>query len=271
MTEQLRFIRHDDKGLKKTETNMWGGFSIALCTRIGNKVKVVSLNSSCRAYLSDRLYYHKNQTGELKTDNTGYRKYDNKIPDFNKDFGYTYIQLTMSPTNKRHFLANLPWLHDIEDKMGIRRTEVLRTVSKAVFIVKASKHIKNSCWKIFLYTFYLKCAMFENPYDCQPGYWDALQHKGNEPIYWANMKKDTEVFDIPTYKGGSPHGRPGFCEISQGYNPVMARILGVNDIPYPEGEEEEIVRPNTNQFKKILAELVAKQTPKVVKQPEEYD
>jgi hypothetical protein len=147
----------------------------------------------------------------------------------------------------------LEWLHEREKKAGVRKSIVVETQKKDVFMIVGSKYWKDSCWKIMLYTYFVRCiSVFEDPNKPtqstnEDTYRDSLNKKSKkgiskEDVFLSQVKNPVEIFDKtvftvkedPNYWGNGEkiktfvgwHDYEGFHSICTGKNAPMAKHLG---------------------------------------------
>ena len=179
-----------------------------------NMLAVVSEFASCRGWMSDLIH-------EIKTNPEGrgaaIAKYD-----IYKD--HTYIGITfMNREMKDTFLHNFNVLHSKEGLACVRKSAIYKTSEDLVLVIKGSKYWHDSCWKIQLYTFYLRCMCYKD-LDYYRSTWDGLNRGSNEIAMLSNVRHNKEVFTSVT----SIHGQTGPDAICNSQNPDMAALLGVN-------------------------------------------
>lgn len=184
--------------------------------------------TSCRGWMGDALL-------KLKFPNIKYTP-NFKLPKYyNYHSGNTYVAIGMKNKNDLEtFLINLPILHEKEKKARLKRTEIFKTGTENLYIIQGSKYWKDSCWKIMLYTFYLKTLVYKNPKLCDTIYWESLGD-GKEDKLLSHIKIQREIFDTKTvynqngpFGRGGAHEKEGFVSICKGLNPPMAKLLGVD-------------------------------------------
>jgi hypothetical protein len=175
--------------------------------------------TSCRTYMADALYSIK--TGKLNV------TYPFKSKTYDHTKGFTYIGITFLDEHMRDtFIKNMNFIHGKETKAKVRKTTLMETSHPLVIIVSGSKYWKDSCWKIQLYTMYLRmmCYVACN-YDSYTYMVNTITKNGNEDTLLSKLKIKKEVF---TSMKAGVHVSTGPYAICQGLNPDMAKLLGVN-------------------------------------------
>lgn len=181
--------------------------------------------SSCRSWMCDNLFTQKSGS-KAKT------SYPFSEP-LNIESGNTYIAVKTTKEGIENTLKNLEWLNKKEEQAGVKKSVIFATQNPYIFIVAGAGHWKNSCWKMMLYTFYIKCMTCKIPTNCDFSYWEPLLYKDNEAKLLGNvkMKKEKEIFCTSVYGKGllyGVHDKEGFRSICSGRNPPMAKLLGVS-------------------------------------------
>lgn len=208
----------------------FNSYTFSLLSREGNTVKALLPFVSCRSYMCDNLL-------KLKLP-----KYASKpcYPfDYNYKSGDIYVGIKLASENqKQTFINNISKLHEIETKAKVKKSVVYKTNENLILVVEGSKFWKDSCWKIMLYTFYLKTFGYTDPRSVDTWYWAALDKcnpitdKTNEEVLISKIKKTKEVFHKSVYGVNfdrGMHDREGFVSICRGLNRPMAKFLGVYD------------------------------------------
>lgn len=204
--------------------------------------KIVSHIQRCRGYMGQYLLSIKQHENKV----ANWERFPEKMNDFTYKRGCTYIGVRVHKKEKNKFLKNIEWLHGREEKAGVKKSEVMETNIPNLYIVKGAKYWKDSCWKIMLYTFYIRCcADYTNPKKPLPStnefyYWPNLIKNENEGKLLANVKMHwkKEIFDnklfyvqkSPWYDGYETigkHNLEGFNSICSNKNPPMAKLLGI--------------------------------------------
>jgi hypothetical protein len=216
------------------------GFSIIEYSPIKG-YNLLKLFQSCRGYIGQNLYDIKNKK---TTTPRGYHFTNNK---FSYKTGLTYVAIRFNPSNtteKNTFLSekSLKWLNKFEEQAGVKLSTIATTQDPNVFIIIGSTYWKNSCWKLMLYTFLIKCMYYKNHKQCNPEYWQQLDKRhptitntNNLDIFLSKVAtswKD-EIFSKEIYGKdliSMTHYHNGFNAICYGNNPPMAKLLGI-----PEG------------------------------------
>lgn len=208
---------------------------LGLANYLGNnKFNIGFVSSTCRAYMSDFIFYEKNKNKANFNYTPYYKSVNNYSTISNKP---TYVIYNICSFNKnKNYLENLEknikLLHDFEDLAKVMRTEILTTDSPSLFIFKGSKFWKDSCWKIMIYTFFLKRIVFDNPKEQEIEYWDKLMN-GQLEKYAKKVRHsaDKEIFSTSVYGekyNTNVHAATGFCSISSGVlnRPMTDYIFG---------------------------------------------
>ena len=109
-----------------------------------------------------------------------------------------------------------------------------------MYTLISSKYWKDSCWKIMLFSFLVKCMSYEDPKTCDIQYWNTL-NKTNPKTKVSNLDKylsqiknphkdevfKPEVYDYPQMKWANTHHPNGFHNIAWGTNEPMRKLLGI--------------------------------------------
>lgn len=178
--------------------------------------------SSCRSFMCDTLFSIKNKKYKVKP------SYNFHL-DYKK--GSIYVALSAPVERIKQFIDSIHSLHEIEKKAKVRRSVVYKTQLPNCIIIKGSSHWKQSCWKMMLYTFYLKTFCYTKPKEVDTNYWEALS-RGNEEILLSKIKIKREIFSSKVYVKQSMgrHDLEGFVSICRGRNPPMTKLLGVKTV-----------------------------------------
>lgn len=203
------------------------GFNISIASHKGRIYKQLTPFTSCRSWICDVLFMIKNPTYK-----DARLTYEFVFPVKEKN---TNILISGNKENIEYFHKNIQWLHDKEDKAKVKRSIVFTTQNSNALLIKGGAYWKNSCWKYMLYTFYLKCCMYENPETCDKLYWNHLlslnkNKKVKEDVLLSRVKCRKELFDKTVYGENNNLGRhayEGFVSICNGNNKPMAKYLGV--------------------------------------------
>lgn len=212
--------------MKKVEligntTSGWTGHRFSLLEKIGpDTYKSLLPFIGCRSYMCDTLFNHKNPTYATKP------SYPFEY-DYKKGSIFVGVQFS-DKKQKKTFFKNLHILHAKETQAKVKKSIVYETQEELFVVVEGSKYWKDSCWKMMLYTFYIKTIGYENPKDCDTSYWKALD--GKEDQLLSKLKIQREIFHPSVYGEDNSYGRhsrEGFVAICSGSNPPMAKLLGV--------------------------------------------
>lgn len=201
--------------------SIWGGHIFSLLGKTGDSTyKALLPFMSCRSYMCDTLFNHKNPT---------YRYKPSYPFDYDYKKGSIFIGVRFQDKNQKSvFFHNLYILHAKETQAKVRKSIVYETQHDLYVVVEGSKFWKDSCWKMMLYTFYIKTIAYNNPKDCDKSYWKALN--GKEDKLLSKVKIQTELFDSSVYGVNNDtgrHNREGFVSICSGLNLPMAKLLGL--------------------------------------------
>jgi predicted NBD/HSP70 family sugar kinase len=163
-----------------------------------------------------------------------------KLPDnWNYKTGAMYLPIMFpsASNRKQNLFKNLAWLNKWEEQAGVALSVILETQDPNVVVVKGSKYWKDSCWKMTLWTYLVKCACYVIPRRCDNSFWteglDTISNgKPNIDHFLANVKQhySKEIFDkriYGPYLRENTHALHGFLSICTGWNPPMAKALGI--------------------------------------------
>ena len=150
-----------------------------------------------------------------------------KLPELDIGNGHTYIIITVSSQkNAENLQKHMSILHEKEAIAGFRyKSKLYSTIDKDIWVVKGPKQWKDSCWKIMVYTFYIKTLMYNDPKTVDKGYWAALEPHEDKFLKNVKMPPEAEIFTEETIN--NMHDATGFCSIVRGSNPEMAKLLGI--------------------------------------------
>jgi len=211
------------------EESPFSGQEFALLSGIKNKdCHILVEFSSCRGWMSDAIFDYK-MTGtafnSTNTNNINFEKFFN-IKEGNTTIGITFFNLNMKNT----FLSNMQILHSKEQLGRVKKTKIYDTQDNLVVIAEGSKFWKDSCWKIQLYTFYLRSMCYKDIKSIYTSTWKRLEYMDNELVLLSKLKYQKEIFT----NLGSIHAQTGpdaICRSDMGYkNRAMANILGVTPL-----------------------------------------
>ncbi|UOF80669.1 hypothetical protein [Caudoviricetes sp.] len=211
------------KGLKKDD---WSTLSFSLIEKKESEyIPLIGL-FSCRSWMCDSLFTLKNKKWK-----GGKPTYPFEF-DYKKGNIYVGVQFR-NVLDKQVFLENVPKLQEKEKQAKVRTCKVYETQISNVLVIEGSKFWKDSCWKMMLYTFYIKTFTSKNPKSIDMSYWNTLKG-GNEDklLSKVRMSPSSEIFDDSVYIGQTSgrHSLEGFVSICSGRNPPMAKLLGVVDV-----------------------------------------
>ena len=164
------------KNLNKYPWGTWDstGFSIIEYSPIKG-YNLLKTFQSCRGYIGQNLYDMKNKK---TTTPRGYHFTNNK---YSYKTGLTYVAIRFHPQEsfKTTFLLekSLQWINKLEEQAGVKLSVIATTQNSNIFIIIGSSYWKNSCWKLMLYTFLIKCMYYKKVKECNPEYWQQLDKK----------------------------------------------------------------------------------------------
>lgn len=210
--------------LEEYKETKWKYLEFSLLNKTNIGYKPLLDFASCRSWMCDGLFVLKNKNwrgGKTREFSLEYNK------------GNIYIGVAFSnEQQKQQFISNIPNLREKEKQAKVSPCTVYATQYPLVLIVKGSKYWKDSCWKMMLYTFFIKTFAYKNPKDVDERYWKALS-EGNEETLLSKvrMKASAEIFDNEVYRNQlyGIHDKEGFVSICTGRNPPMAKLLGVKE------------------------------------------
>lgn len=222
---------------KETYQKITGVLGLVNKTRKGEYF-IASYIQTCRGFMGQYILALKMKENKVKWETPPL-----EMTKFIYKSGYTYVGIYVQPQHKEKFLKNIEWLHEREDKAKVVHSEVLSTQIENLYVVEGAKYWKDSCWKIMLYTFYLRCcAAYANPEVATVGtnesvYWPNLKKNNNEDKLLANVKmnRKKEIFDKKLFYVSKDwgtvyhgkHDKEGFNSICTSKNPPMAKLLGL--------------------------------------------
>jgi hypothetical protein len=179
---------------------------------------------NCRTYMSDCLY-------DLKTGNEiSIQK--NRYTDLKFDYltGKTYIGIEFVDTDQLNiFMSNLQYLYDKEDIAEVSRSIVHTTKYPQTIVVEGDGNWKNCCWKIQLYTYYLRSLCYTNPKEFDKGYLSKyINHKDNEIKLLDKVTNPFESFASINPDYSSVHRYTGPVSFSKDIvNITMREYIGI--------------------------------------------
>jgi|ERR1035437_10263126 hypothetical protein len=197
---------------------------------------IVRIFNTCRGYIGQSLY-------DLKTNRVttpSVLAFSSKKFKYKTGLTYVAIRFNEQDIEKKIFLLekSLQWLNSLEEQTKVKLSTIATTQDPDIFVVIGDGNWKNSCWKLMLYTFLIKCMYYKVPGQCNPEYWKQLNRK-NPKTKISNLdqllsKVDTswkkEIFSTTVYGNdlkNMTHYHNGFEAICKGANPPMAKLLGV--------------------------------------------
>lgn len=209
----------------QSSNHLWKHYAFSLLEKIDNgRYKTLLPFSSCRSYMCDGLFMIKNPT--YTTTPSFFKAFN-----FNPKKGHIYIGIDFKDdVQKNVFFRNLSFLYEREMKAKVRKSKVMATQEPLTVVVEGSGYWKDSCWKMMLYTFYLKTLAYKDPYTCDAHYWTHIRKNNNEEILLSKVKCKKEIFHPSVYGENNNRGRhdcEGFVSICCGKNKPMADYLGV--------------------------------------------
>ena len=186
----------------------------------------------CRTYLSQALMGKKLNLKLVVS--------DKQLPlNWSYKTGPMYLPMKFHSTSKhkQNLFNHLAWLNKWEEQAGVVKSRVYETQDPNVVVVEGSKYWKDSCWKMTLWTYLVKCACYTSPKKHDYKYWTNgldLHSNGipNIDHLLANVKQhySKEIFDKRVYGPHlkeNTHTLHGFFSICTGWNPPMAKALGI--------------------------------------------
>lgn len=201
----------------------WG---ITFVEKQGRKYNIGYTPQSCRGYLGENIFCIKFKTNNL------YRSFGFNIPDVNLQKNDTYLLVTLNTGQYEHLQRNIiSLLHKKEEQAKVKKSVIIPTHIKNVYIIKGSKYWKDSAWKIMLYSFYIKCCCFNNPVNVDPSYWLVLTPHEDKFLAAVKMAPEKEIASPRVYDkqiNRNIHNLEGFISIARGLNPPMSKLLGLN-------------------------------------------
>jgi len=173
----------------------------------------------CRTHMSDALFDLKHNT------NVSSYTFDYKKTKFNWKKGNTYIGITFdSILQKSTFISNFHILNEKEGLAFIKPSVLHETKDDLTMVIEGDKYWKNACWKIQLYTFYLRSICYKDIYYYYKSYWTKISKY--ETILLTRLKSIKEPYTgIKAYS--SVHNDTGPYAICSGSNKTMADYLGI--------------------------------------------
>jgi len=166
-----------------------------------------------------------------------------------KDWSYktgpTFLSIKFpNPQNmncRANLKKNLGWLNAWEEQAKVSKSVILDTQDPMIVVVQGDKVWKNSTWKHSLWTYLVKCACYSTPRRCDYSFWtealDKLSNgQKNIDILLSKVKLhySKEIFDKRIYGESltsNTHEMHGFFSICTGWNPPMAKLLGIEHEP----------------------------------------
>lgn len=156
--------------------------------------------------------------------------------------GPTFLPIQFPNMKYRDNLEkNIGWLNAWEEQAKVSKSIILDTQDPMVVVVQGDKVWKNSTWKHTLWTYLVKCACYSAPRRCDNAFWpEALDKtsngKKNIDILLSKVKlhHSKEIFHKGIYGNSlkeNTHAMHGFFSICTGWNPPMAKLLGIEHTP----------------------------------------
>lgn len=181
----------------------------------------------CREYIGQAIY-------DKKTKKTTTYNFDTQVSkQYSFKTGNTLIALNFKglENRKAYLKKHLIWLHKWETQAGVSHSEILDTQHPDVLVIKGDGKWKDSCWKITLYTFLIKCCCYYRAKNCNNDYWSHLNRGKNLNILLSKVQTpwEEEIFSMEVYGpmlNFNTRAKNGFLTILTGQNPPMEKLLG---------------------------------------------